>query len=100
MTMSDAIHECETEATWRVKALLRTKRFYSDAEMIQLYKTNILSYVEYRTPAIAHASSTHLDKLDRVQKRFWLNYKYLKKKRFVLTTLLRCLRGEIWHFLV
>lgn len=74
LTMSDALHECVIEATWRVKALPRTKRFYSDADMIQLYKTNTRSSVEYRTPAIAHASSSHLDKLldklDRVLKRF------------------------------
>ena len=35
-----------------------------------MFKSNILSSVEYRTPAFLHAASTHLDAIDRIGKRF------------------------------
>ena len=38
--------------------------------MIDLYKAHVLSYVEYRTPAVYHATTTTLTPLDRLQHRF------------------------------
>ena len=37
------------------------------------YKSHILSYLEYRTPAISHAATVHLNAVDSVQKRFLRN---------------------------
>ena len=34
------------------------------------YKARVLSYVEYRTPAVYHATDTVLEQLDRVQAGF------------------------------
>ena len=50
--------------------LVRTRRFYSDGELIMLYKAHLLSFIEYRTPAIYHATRDILQRLDRVQSKF------------------------------
>ena len=50
--------------------LLRTRRFYTDADLVVLYKAHLLSYLEYRTPAIYHATRVVLGRLDAVQSRF------------------------------
>ena len=39
-------------------------------ELVALYKAHILSYIEYRTPAVAHACATTLAPLDAIQARF------------------------------
>ena len=39
-------------------------------EQLSLYKTHILSYIEYRTPAIAHTSATTSAPLDAIQSIF------------------------------
>jgi len=68
--MQDCVHELVTDCGWKLRTLLRTRRFHTDAELIRLYKAHLLSYMEYRTPAIAHASCSVLAPLDRVQERF------------------------------
>ena len=70
LLMHVAIREVVTEASRRVKALLKTQRYYSKQQLIILYKQQILSYIEYRTPAIAHACSSLLASLDRIQDNF------------------------------
>ena len=53
-----------------MRTLLNTRRYYSVASVIRLYKIHILSYIESGTPAIFHAARTHLDLIDRVQLSF------------------------------
>ena len=53
--------------------MLRTRRFYTDADLIVLYKAHLLSFLEYRTPAIYHATRAVLERLDNVQSRFLRN---------------------------
>ena len=50
--------------------LIRTRRYYDIQELIVLYKAHMLSFIEYRTPAVYHATRDVLCKLDRVQGRF------------------------------
>ena len=57
-------------AGWKLKTLIQTRRFHTDAQLASLYKAHLLSYLEYRTPAIYHAKRDVLDKLDRVQHKF------------------------------
>ena len=71
--MADAVAEVVTEAGWKLRTLLRTQRYYTDADLIVLYKSHVLSYLEYRTPAVYHATRSVLDKLDEVQRRFLRN---------------------------
>ena len=68
--MSGCIHETVVSANWKMKHLLRVRTFYTDREMVNLYKAHILSFIEYRTSAIFHASYTTLLPLDLIQNRF------------------------------
>ena len=43
---------------------------YSDADLVLFYKSHLLSFLEYRTPAIYHATRAVLSRLDAVQSRF------------------------------
>ena len=70
LQMCDAIHSCVLDASWRLKSILRTTRFFSDAELILHFKAHVLSYIEYRTPALYHAAATHLLPLDNVLSSF------------------------------
>ena len=70
LIMGEALHSLAAEASWRIRSILRARRFHTTAEMIHLYKAQVLSYVEYRTVAIYHACDTHLVHIDRMQTRF------------------------------
>ena len=70
LLMHDACHEIAVEAGWRLKTLLRTRRFHNTREMMNLYKAQILSFIESRTVGIHHASPSVLQCVDRVQRRF------------------------------
>ena len=70
LLMGDAVHECVGVCHWKLQGILRARRFYSTAELVGLYKAHILSYIEYRTPGIAHAAATVLAPIDAIQARF------------------------------
>ncbi len=70
LRMLEAARHVATEAGWRLKNLLRVKRFFTTPEVVRLYKAQILSYVESSTPALYHAAPSTLDRIDRVQRRF------------------------------
>ncbi len=59
-----------TEAGWRLKALLRSRQYFTTPELVRLYKAQILSFVESSTPALYHAAPSTLSRIDRVQTRF------------------------------
>ena len=52
-----------------MKSLLRTPRFNTGAQLVLLYKAQLLSFIEYRTPAIYHACCSALENLDLVQSK-------------------------------
>lgn len=66
LLMREAVHQIVVEAAWRKKSLLRTARYHTDAELITLFKSHVVGYVEYRTPAVYHASSSVLAPVDRI----------------------------------
>ena len=70
LSMADAISQLVAEASWKLRTLLRTRRFYNTADLVSLYKAHLLSYLEYRTPAIYHATRDLLVRLDAVQSKF------------------------------
>jgi hypothetical protein len=70
LLMGDAVTECVGQCGWELQSILRTRRFYTLAELVGLYKAHVLSFIEYRTPALAHASATTLAPLDAIQARF------------------------------
>ena len=70
LSMGDAVSEVVTSAGWKLRTIVRTRRHYTDAELVLLYKSHLLSYIEYRTSAIYHATRAVLQRLDAVQTRF------------------------------
>ena len=70
LTMASAVSEIVSAAGWKLKTLLRTRRYYKDSDLIVLYKAHLLSFLEYRTPAIYHDTCAVLSRLDAVQSKF------------------------------
>ena len=68
------MHECARttaeEAGWRLRTLFRTMRFYTDIELINLFKAHVLSIVDYRTPALYHAATSTLRSADFILTNF------------------------------
>ncbi len=67
LVMSTAVGELARSCRWKMKAILRTSRFNTGMAMVNLYKAQILSFVEYRTTAIYHVCDSALVLLDAVQ---------------------------------
>jgi len=68
--MEDAVGVICDSAMWKLRTLQRTTRFFGREEMVHLYKSKVLSYVESKTVAIYHASLTVLQRIDRIQDYF------------------------------
>ena len=66
LTMLKETKDVAKRAEWKLKALLRTRRFFSTQELVTLYKCHVLLVLEFPTPAVYHASSTMLEHLDKV----------------------------------
>ena len=70
LIMNTASTKCAKKAAFKLKSLLRCRRFYSTVDLVMLYKSHVLSFIEYRTPALHFASSSVLNEIDDVQVRF------------------------------
>ena len=70
LDMKEAIHEMEVSAGWKLRMVIRARCYYTTAELVGLYKSHILSFLEYRTAAIYHAKREFLWTVDRIQWRF------------------------------
>jgi hypothetical protein len=68
--MADAVRSLVGKTKSKIKMLLRGKRCFNVEDIMVQYKQQILSFVEYRTPAVYHATSTVLAPLDRLQSSF------------------------------
>ena len=73
LIMSTAVQECATEGHWRLSSLLHCRRFFAIQDLILQYKSQVLSFLEYRTCAVSHAADSHLNILDAVQRRLLRN---------------------------
>jgi len=67
LVMDVACSEIAGHAHSRLKSLLRSRNYFSIEIRIDLYKSHVLSYIEYATPAIYHAPRFFLGMVDRVQ---------------------------------
>ena len=70
LSMADAIEELVSVASWKLRTLIRARRFYTHADLVLLYKAPLLSFIEYRTPAIYHATRVFLSRLDAIPRGF------------------------------
>ena len=69
LKMASAIFECVSICNSKMQAFLRAKKYYSDGDVLRLFKAHILSFIEYRTMAIAHASPILLEAVDDILTR-------------------------------
>ena len=70
LDMQVAVRALAGKVKWKLQMLLRSKRFFSTEDLIVQYKQQVLTYIEYRTGAIYHATKTVLCLLDDLQTRF------------------------------
>ena len=70
--MSSAVHDLAKDCQWKVKAILRTGRFNTGADLVNLVKAQVLSFIEYRTAAIYHACNSSHEELQHVQDKVLL----------------------------
>ena len=69
LRMGKVCLEIAREAGWRLQSVLRPRRFFTQRQTINLYKSQVLSYVESGTPGYYHASKSVLAPIDRIQRR-------------------------------
>jgi len=69
LLMTDGVRELATTCRWKLRSVLRTRKFNNGLQLVQLYKAQLLSYIEYRTAAIYHACQSSLDELDSIQNK-------------------------------
>ena len=67
LLMTDTVCGLAKDCRWKLKAILRTRRFNTGIQLVTVYKAQLLSFIEYRTAAIYHACSSSLELLDHVQ---------------------------------
>ena len=67
--MSDAVTELVSKPAWKIASMLKTAPFFTDGELINLYKSQLRSYLEYRTATLYHACDTLLAPLDAFQQK-------------------------------
>ena len=70
LRMDLAVRDVVSQASWELSTILRTRRFHGVSQLVQVYKSKVLSFVEYRTPAVHHAAKTTLAGIDALQRRF------------------------------
>ena len=50
LRMDLAVRDVVSQASWKLTTILRTRRFHGVSQLVQVYKSKVLSFVEYRTP--------------------------------------------------
>ena len=68
--MKAAVEDILAQCRPKIKALLRTRSHYDVSTLIQQFKTHIWGIIENRIGAIFHAASSHLQRLDSMQRGF------------------------------
>ncbi|CAE8584050.1 unnamed protein product [Polarella glacialis] len=70
LLMNKAIHNLAAQTGWRVRSILRTRRYYDVKALVRLHKCHVLSYIEGVTSAIYHEAPSTLALLDDIQSDF------------------------------
>ena len=70
LSMRRGARKIAIEAGWRLQSILRTSSVFTTPEMVKLYKSNVLSFIESCSCGYFHASKSALACVDKVQSRF------------------------------
>ena len=77
--------ECEEvgkRAFNKLRTLLKLRKYYTTAQLLGMYKSNVLPTLEFPTPAVYHATTTVLDNLDKMQRHLVQELKLTAEKDF------------------
>ena len=70
LEMTTAVRALVGKVKWKCQMLLRSRRSFNTVDLVVQYKQQVLSYIEYRSAALYHATSTVLMRLDKQQDYF------------------------------
>ena len=68
LTMEREVETLSRRCYWKLRTLVRSRRFFTTPQLVQQYKSHILPVLEFATPAIFHAAATDLEPLEKVQR--------------------------------
>ena len=67
LEMQTAVCALAGKVRWKIQMLLRSQKLFNVPDLIQQYKQQVLTYIEYQSSALYHATTTILNQLDRRQ---------------------------------
>ena len=70
LLMRDTLQDMATGASWRLRNLLKSRRFFTTPELVFHYKAQVVSYLESITSTVYHCCDTSLREVEGVQGRF------------------------------
>ena len=70
LSMEEEVQYLVQRGRWKLKTLLRSRRFFDEEQLVQQYKSHVLPFLEFATPAVFHATATTLEPLDKLQTTF------------------------------
>ena len=70
--MKDAVVEMVREAMWKITAIIRIGKLFTNCELVNFYKNQLISYLAYRIAGIYHACNTVLALFDYFQERVFI----------------------------
>lgn len=70
LSMGRMCEQLVSACKWKVACIHRCKAFHTISDQLQIFKSKIWSYLEYRTSAIYHCTAAFLDEIDGIQTCF------------------------------
>ena len=96
LAMHTAVQKLVAVCGPKLTALLRTRGFYSTAELVAQFKAHLLGVVESRTAGLYHAATTVLAPLDNLYSRFLREVGLSAEQAFLQHNLAPlCLRRDV-----
>lgn len=96
LTMGDAVDYVCVRARPKIKALLRSRRYYNVPDLIVQFKTPIWGLIEFSHGNVMHASETFLSKIEDLQRGFIRQLPLTEEMAFLDHNLAPlCLRRDI-----
>ena len=94
--MEHAIDQVLSRIRPKIKALLRTRCYYSTGDMVNQFKIHIWGLIEYQNGALCHACASSLARLDQAQASFVREFGLTEEMAFLdINFAPLCLRRDI-----
>lgn len=83
LNMGEEIERIKSKMAPKIAAILANKWFYDIQGLVQQYKAHVLCLLEESLGAICHATETHLNVLDSLQRRFLREFNLSDNEAFI-----------------